>query len=800
MKKLMPVALFWLSLLSVSLLVSNSFAQGTAFTYQGRLDSSGNPASGSYDFRFRLSADAAGNTILAAAFTNGLPVANGLFAATLDFGAGFFNGSNYWLEVDVRTNGAVTYVGLTPLQALTPTPYAQFANTANNLSGALPAGQISGTIAPASFSGTYGNALTLSNANDAFSGTFSGVGANVSGVNAASLNGLNKTNFWQTGGNGGTSAGVNFLGTTDDQPLEFWVNNTRGLRLESGLADAPVGGAPPGLQGAPSLAGGLNQNSISAGVQGATIAGGGDVEFIGAGPSSLTNFAPNTITGQFGSADGATISGGMGNSVTAARAATVSGGENNAANSQHAVVAGGNSNTASGDSASVGGGQNNQANGRRAAVPGGDSNIAVGKESLAAGRGAQANFDGDFVWSDSFGQAISVVNFPATGIDQFLIRAGGGVGINTNNPGTNALLVNGSVQITGGLSVGDGSSSTGVALLNSANAFSAASNTFSGKVGIGTTTPTSTLAVNGNIFMGTQRNNNVFTQVGDTIYLGAEQKYLGNTLKTAIGGSTDWINLMANGISAGILFGTSGPSTTDPHTGASALMVIKPNGLVGIGTATPAKQLDVTGFASGVGAGGSVESSVLVRLNNTNSDGTVSSPDCVGIGFGQNSTRQAIVGGTFGNDMLDFYTGGTLTSPKMRIDFNGRVGIGTNTPAVKLDVAGDINENGKSVPEGEEKLRILRGVVQSTGTVAAISGTGWTVARTPGGASTGDYTITFNTSFGDTPAVTVTPVNPAHATSCTIVSLGSSSFRVDQVVGGFNDDGASFAFTAIGGR
>jgi hypothetical protein len=32
----------------------------------------------------------------------------------------------------------------------------------------------------------------------------------------------------------GTTAGVNFIGTTDSQPLEFKVNSQRALRLEPG--------------------------------------------------------------------------------------------------------------------------------------------------------------------------------------------------------------------------------------------------------------------------------------------------------------------------------------------------------------------------------------------------------------------------------------------------------------------------------------------------------------------------------------------------------------------------------------
>lgn len=166
---------------------STAHAQGTAFTYQGRLNAGGSPVSGNYDFRFKLYTDSYGNNQVGnTQLTNALPVSAGLFITTIDFGPGLLTGASHWLEVDVRTNGAGDYTVLSPLQALTPAPYAVFANTASNVSGTVSAAQISGTVASANLSGTYGNALTLNNAGNSFSGTLNGNAATATTANSFS--------------------------------------------------------------------------------------------------------------------------------------------------------------------------------------------------------------------------------------------------------------------------------------------------------------------------------------------------------------------------------------------------------------------------------------------------------------------------------------------------------------------------------------------------------------------------------------------------------------------------------------
>ena len=107
-------------------------AQGTAFTYQGRLLDGGQPAQGTYDFQFRLT-DAAtnGNGIGPLLTVAPVPVANGIFQTTLDFGAGSFDGGGRWLEIAVQNDGSPGgYTVLGPRQAVTSAPYATYAQNA----------------------------------------------------------------------------------------------------------------------------------------------------------------------------------------------------------------------------------------------------------------------------------------------------------------------------------------------------------------------------------------------------------------------------------------------------------------------------------------------------------------------------------------------------------------------------------------------------------------------------------------------------------------------------------------------
>jgi hypothetical protein len=270
---------------------------------------------------------------------------------------------------------------------------------------------------------------------------------------------------WRLSGNAGTDPAQDFLGTTDNTPLNLRVDDARALRIEPDPTS-------------PNLIGGDGANSVAPDASGATISGGGgrfgsnhitaDFGTIGGGTVNSAGGGPNaTVGGGVANAAGgesttvgggdsntasgldALVSGGISNTANA-REATVGGGGGNHAIQRDATVAGGGSNTANGigttiggglsnsasgpqgtvaggffnfasaEQSAVGGGFNNRAEGVLSAIPGGDFNHTGGRFSFAAGHRAHADDDGSFVWADSTNQEIA-----STASDQFVARAGG---------------------------------------------------------------------------------------------------------------------------------------------------------------------------------------------------------------------------------------------------------------------------------------------------------------------------------------------------------------------------------------
>jgi len=345
-------------------LLAPQAALGSAFTYQGKLSDGGNPANGLYDFVFTLYAAESGGTPLGSPITfDDQTVTNGLFTIVLDFGPGVFNGEARWLKVGVRPGtSSDPYTTLSPRKALTAAPYALFSKAApwSGLSG-VPAGFADNTDNDSPGSLSCGN----------------GQVAKWNGSTWTCAADNDTTTFWSLSGNAATTPGTNFLGTTDNQALEFKVNNFRVLRLEPNAAS-------------PNIIGGFSGNSVTAGVKGATIGGGGE----STGTNRVTDDY-GTVGGGFNNQAGngsgspsdrnhATVGGGINNTASDSYA-TVGGGINNTASDSYATVGGGWSNTASNFAATVGGGINNTASGSYATVGGGIDNTASGSYATVDG-------------------------------------------------------------------------------------------------------------------------------------------------------------------------------------------------------------------------------------------------------------------------------------------------------------------------------------------------------------------------------------------------------------------------------
>jgi trimeric autotransporter adhesin len=280
------------------------------------------------------------------------------------------------------------------------------------------------------------------------------------------------SNGWSLSGNSGTDPSTDFLGTSDDQPLNLRVNDARALRLEP---------ASDGTNPSPNLIGGSADNTVTAGVFAATIGGGGRYDPADAATANKVTDSQGTVGGgvqnQAGDADAD-----PGNRL----AATVGGGRINTASGNLATVGGGQINTASGLVATVGGGQQNSANGDRATVAGGWGNSGSGAEATVGGGNnnfapeTQATVGGG---GTNFASAphATVAGGTVNTASAFAATVGGGLGNTANGltatvPGGSSNTANGdSATVAGGHSnnaVG-GKATVGGGFNNSAGGFEA---------------------------------------------------------------------------------------------------------------------------------------------------------------------------------------------------------------------------------------------------------------------------------------------------------------------------------------
>jgi hypothetical protein len=199
------------------------------------------------------------------------------------------------------------------------------------------------------------------------------------------------------------------------------------------------------------------------------------------------------------------------------------------------------------------------------------------------------------------------------------------------------------------------------------------------------------------------------------------------------------------------------------------------NGNVGIGTSAPTAQLSL---------GSNNANSKLLLWDDGSSSG-------LGFGVGPNQFRFHLGLPANRFSFLDGPAGNELVT----IQGNGNMGIGTNTPAERLTVVGNISlgPNGEfDALAGEEKLRIIRGLITGAGTPAR--GCCYSVTH----LSTGLFQINFTRPFSDAPIVVATAIiHPNYDAVCRVIA-NDTGFATIEVKNGSDLVDWSFHFIVAG--
>jgi hypothetical protein len=205
-------------------------------------------------------------------------------------------------------------------------------------------------------------------------------------------------------------------------------------------------------------------------------------------------------------------------------------------------------------------------------------------------------------------------------------------------------------------------------------------NTNYGKVGIGVSSPEYTLHLSNGTNTGSSAFGTGLKITGNSprIYLEEDDANSGEKLML--------MEKLNNGISFSSVL-DNGNFFINQH-----ILFAKGNGSVGIGTDSPVARLH-TRFATG--GSSSLLSRTGLFMDNALQVGTLFAPANVALVFGENgNAKQAIIGDTWGNDRLRFFTASNFTDSRLTIIATGDVGIGTDAPTAKLSVNGTANKTG----------------------------------------------------------------------------------------------------------
>jgi len=458
-----------------------AYAQGTAFTYQGHLTQTGNPANGLYEMQFALYDAVTDGTLVGTPVSLApVTISNGLFTVSLDFGNSAFPGAARWLELSLNIFGSdMVPTTLHPRQPITATPYTLHAANAANLMSFINApmdikanGQrvLRLESAPFGLVNIIGGSNTVS---PDVAGVFIGSGEDnhIFGTNYKSAIVGGESNVIRT------NSSYSFIGGGADNRID----NNSGTSTIGGGGGNRIGPEAPSS----TISGGAD-NLIQKGAEIATISGGSANRIATNGLGSvISGGVANRLSGTYSvivgglenSLDNGTyacaIGGGHSNTIKSnCVAGAVGGGQLNMLNlgahgstiaggclnkieesTHYSTIAGGSGNSidSGAHDGAIGGGSGNTITGKLGTIPGGRENSATAY-AFAAGKRARANHLGSFVWAD-YGEdpaASTYLNpFSSQANNEFAIRATGGVRFVSAINMTNGIPVAGVVLAPG---------------------------------------------------------------------------------------------------------------------------------------------------------------------------------------------------------------------------------------------------------------------------------------------------------------------------------------------------------------